>query len=304
MNAFDKNIQFTVDNFDQEIPHFLDLEISPDGLSIFRKDTNTGQYSNFNSYEDWKFRTAWIRSLVNRAKRICSDCKLKQELSKIRKFAAWNSFPCKISNSIIKTTLDKVDRPRLETNEVNENETVIWLKLPYFGDKSKQMTRSLENKLKRCTRPDKSLRFKTSFSTTKINFFTNNKDKTPDEYKANVVYRFCCPGCSAAYIGKTERNLQERCVEHATKKDSAIYDHLRECTQLNYLRTMLLFDIENITRGDKRLYYINLVKDNTTIIDSANNWSILLIKEALYIKRHTPILNSGLKASRELYLFS
>uniref|UniRef100_A0A7M5XL39 Reverse transcriptase domain-containing protein n=1 Tax=Clytia hemisphaerica TaxID=252671 RepID=A0A7M5XL39_9CNID len=109
MNAFDKNIQFTVDNFDQEIPHFLDLEIAPDGLSIFRKDTNTGQYSNFNSYEDWKFRTAWIRSLVNRAKRICSDCKLKQELSKIRKFASWNSFPCKISNSIIKTTLDKVN---------------------------------------------------------------------------------------------------------------------------------------------------------------------------------------------------
>eukprot|EP00111_Clytia_hemisphaerica_P010026 TCONS_00029317-protein len=98
------------------------------------------------------------------------------------------------------------------------------------------MTHSLENKLKRCIRLDKRLHFKTSFSTTKVNFFTNNKDKTPGDYKANVVYRFCCPGCSAAYIGKTERNLQERCVEHATRKDSAIFDHLRECNQLNYLK--------------------------------------------------------------------
>ena len=166
------------------------------------------------------------------------------------------------------------------------------------------MTHSLENKLKRCIRPDKRLRFKTSFSTTKVHFFTNNKDKTPDDYKANVVYRFSCPGCSATYIGKTERNLQERCIEHATRKDSVIFDHLRECAQLNYLRAMLLFDINNITREDQRLYYINLVKDNTKIIDSAINWSNLLIKEALYIKRHKPILNSGLKASRELYLFS
>ena len=39
LNSFDKNLKFTVDLFDKEAPHFLDLELSPDGLSIFRKDT-------------------------------------------------------------------------------------------------------------------------------------------------------------------------------------------------------------------------------------------------------------------------
>ena len=66
----------------------------------------------------------------------------------------------------------------------------------------------------------------------------------------------------------------------------------------------MLFDIDDVSRGDKRLYCINLVEDNTEIIDNANNWSILLIKEALHIKRLKPLHNSGLKASRELFLFS
>ena len=44
--------------------------------------------------------------------------------------------------------------------------------------------------------------------------------------------------------------------------------------------------------------------DNININDTSDKWNILLIKEAYYIKRHSPILNNDLKASRELYLFS
>ena len=33
-NKFDKNLKFTVDIFENCTPHFLDLEISPDGLTI------------------------------------------------------------------------------------------------------------------------------------------------------------------------------------------------------------------------------------------------------------------------------
>ena len=38
LNTFDKNIQFTVDRFDNETPYFLVIEIFPDGLSVYRKD--------------------------------------------------------------------------------------------------------------------------------------------------------------------------------------------------------------------------------------------------------------------------
>ena len=40
-NSFDNNLQFTVDKFENERPHFLDLEFHPDGLTIYRKDTST-----------------------------------------------------------------------------------------------------------------------------------------------------------------------------------------------------------------------------------------------------------------------
>ena len=44
-NSFDKNLKFTVDNFENGKIHFLDLEISDSGIDIFRKSTHTGQYT-------------------------------------------------------------------------------------------------------------------------------------------------------------------------------------------------------------------------------------------------------------------
>ena len=73
LNSFDKNFKFTVDLFENEVPHFLDLEMSPDGISIYRKDTNTGLYVNYKSFVPWIDRTGWIRSLVTRALRTCSN---------------------------------------------------------------------------------------------------------------------------------------------------------------------------------------------------------------------------------------
>ena len=64
-NGFDKNLKFTVAKFENETTHFLDLEICPNGLTIFRKNTYAGQYINMDSFTLWKWETAWIRSLVD-----------------------------------------------------------------------------------------------------------------------------------------------------------------------------------------------------------------------------------------------
>ena len=91
-NNFNPNLQFTVDTFENEIPHFLDLEINPNGLSIFRKNTFTGQYVNINSFTTWKWKTAWLRSLIDRAFKICTKGHLHLELTKIKRFASWNGY--------------------------------------------------------------------------------------------------------------------------------------------------------------------------------------------------------------------
>ena len=64
LKGFDRNLKFTVYFFENEVPHFLELEMLPDGISIYRKDTNTELYVNYTSLVAWTHRTAWIRSLV------------------------------------------------------------------------------------------------------------------------------------------------------------------------------------------------------------------------------------------------
>ena len=100
LNSFDKNLRFTVDLFENKVPHFLDLEMPLDGISIYRKDTNTGLYVNYTSFVPWTHRTAWIRSFVTGALRTCSSNILPQELKLIKKFASWKDFPKYIVNSI------------------------------------------------------------------------------------------------------------------------------------------------------------------------------------------------------------
>ena len=71
-NSFHKNLRFTVDLFDNEVPHLLDIKMSAQGLTIYRKNTHTGQYVHYDSFTPWNYKISLIRSLVTRAKRICS----------------------------------------------------------------------------------------------------------------------------------------------------------------------------------------------------------------------------------------
>ena len=89
-NSFHDNLKFTIDTFENCPPHFLDIEICPNGLRIYHKHTQTGQYVSFDSFTLWKWKVSWIRSLVTRAKRICSDNYLDKEIQLIKNYAAWN----------------------------------------------------------------------------------------------------------------------------------------------------------------------------------------------------------------------
>ena len=66
------------------VPHFLDIEICPNGLGIYHKHTQTVQYVNFDSFTLWKWKVSWIRSLVTRAKRNSSENDLDKEIQLIK----------------------------------------------------------------------------------------------------------------------------------------------------------------------------------------------------------------------------
>ena len=120
---FDQNLKFTVDKFENEVPRFLDIEIAPDGLSIYSKPTQTGQYIHYSSNTPWRFKTSWISALVHRAKQICSPNKLPKQLDQIRNYVAWNGFPKHIGNKIIKDTISR--QPRNACNLHKDDKTSI-----------------------------------------------------------------------------------------------------------------------------------------------------------------------------------
>ena len=116
---------------------------------------------------------------------------------------------------------------------------------------------------------------------TKIDYFCSTKDKTPTLNQSFVVYEFVCPGCSANYVGKTDRTLFARNVEHTwNNKDSVVNIHLNECSGIQHM-----FNIAKLTPSlfsygifddvqDPRTSHKSLVQMNTKITDHNKNWNI------------------------------
>ena len=242
-----------------------------------------------------------IRSLASRAQKICSPVKLTNELKSIKKFASWNGFPKLVVDKIITKALS----PKTQ-NQSSETETdiVVYFRMPYCGTKGFTMYRSCISKIRRFLKNGKNIKFKLLNDVSRIEMFCSKKDVTPKLCRSNVVYRFTCPACGDSYVGKTERTLFERTREHGwSDKNSAVHQHILKCDNLCFMQNQLCFDIPQLSPDERKAHYLNIVRNNTSIVDSSPNRNILLFKEALYIKRLKPVLNNGLKASRDLYLF-
>ena len=122
----------------------------------------------------------------------------------------------------------------------------------------------------------------------KMEFFCNTKDRTPFIYQYFVVYEFKCPDCNAYYVGKTERTLYERCAERAwSDQKSVVKNHLYECVEVQYLLNIsslgpaLFSNDSNIGNADNRNTRINLVIDNTNIIDRYKNFNIFFVERSI-----------------------
>ena len=240
-NSFDKNLKFIFDDFPDGHVHFLDLKITKDGIDIFRKNTHTGQDTNFSSFEPFSRKVSWINSFFCRASKICSNTTLfNNQINKIKRFMSWNGIPTKVRNFLIKKLKAKLCNDNniiLHGNNDNDDSVPkIWLKLPYLGRQSEFLVKNLIRKVRRSLKIH--AKIVVVYQTKKTPFFLPNKDKISDSNKANVVYEFSCPVCGHSYISKNERSLETRLSEHAninSYKTSAITQHLLNCPDALYL---------------------------------------------------------------------
>lgn len=184
------------------------------------------------------------------------------------------------------------------------------MRIPYLGKQGEILVKKCLKKIQRCLTVQ--VNFIVIYNTKKFSYFLSNKDKIPNLSKCCVVYEVTCPGCSETYIGKTERCLMTRLSEHTNPAKSAVGQHFHNCENLQHIVSLhfafdRLYNNLTLTDLDVSTFISNLVINNSRILHTTNSRTssnFLLLLEALYIKYHSPSLNSGLKASKELKLFS
>ena len=152
------------------------------------------------------------------------------------------------------------------------------------------------------------VKFAVIYDTKKISFYCNFKDKVPHEQRNNIVYRIRCPGCGGKYIGKTERCLISRMNEHGTRDTEPMFKHLSECEMFKETCTLYalpsLYNESDPNEISLTSHILSAALQNHEILGFNYNWSQLLFLEAYHIKNHDPVINHGLKASKELLLFN
>ena len=173
--------------------------------------------------------------------------------------------------------------------------------LPYNGQEAESIVTRCKKRLARLFKNDRKMKFNIHFQSTKVSFYTSNKDRIPLLSNSGVIYKYTCPGCNSAYIGKTENTLFNRTKQHGwTQTDSAIRKHFNDCEAWK--------DIVGIfqTGGlelDQVNFQISCVRENTEVINKSDNWLKLSFLESLAIKEWKPELNRGLKSCKDLTLF-
>ena len=90
-------------------------------IDIYRKESFTGQYTRFDSFEPWSYKTGWVRSLFDRTKRICSTSdgfhKQKRFLNEL---LSWNAFPKFVRAALMR----KFDKPAIAKDTIIYDHTV------------------------------------------------------------------------------------------------------------------------------------------------------------------------------------
>ena len=234
-NSFDKNLQFTVDTFTDNVIHFLDILISSDNTDVYYKSTHTGQYTHFSSFEPFSRKTAWVKSLFHRASKLCSTSqRFENQVRKLKMFMSWNGFPRAIRNLLISKLKNKFYKDRPRTNFFDENDTrpKVWVRVPYLGKQGETLVKNCIKKIQRClTVP---VNFIVIYDNKKFSYFLSNKDKIPNLSKSSVVYNY-----EVTYVLAVPQRILGKQKDVYRRDSLSIYQSDQKCnwTAFSQLRT-------------------------------------------------------------------
>jgi len=279
LNTQSNSIKFTMEGANNQTLPFLDVKLTLSNNSIvtcvYRKPTFTGRTINYKWVvpNNWKINV--LQNAIKRAYYLCSDwVNIHQEFHYLSRLFQFNNYPEWIIHKRIKSFLHSVRNQNL-SSVVKEKRHYI--PLQYYGKASDDFKKRLKRLFTKVNITDICVTFKTM----KMHNLFNNKDKTKSALKSLVVYKYSClRDSNICYVGKTNRHLHTRILEHR-KGSSAIFEHLHICDSCANTNNFL---------------------SSFKILHQASDKQQLEIIEALYIKKENPKLNSQIFQSGASFL--
>ena len=205
INSIHPAIKFTREEEDHNTIPILDAKITRDptgslSFSVYRKKTHTDQYLQFDSNQPLQHKLGVVRTLNHRCKTICSTkAEEDKEIEHIKQVLSISGYT--------RSAWVTANKPRSPTVPVDPSKTRTKgsITLPYVGHTSDAIARILRKAgVMVHLKPYNTIR----------SYLVHPKDKVELTERAGLVYYIQCGGCSASYVGETERNLQKRIKEH------------------------------------------------------------------------------------------
>ena len=113
LNNLQPALKYTCEHEHDNKLAFLDVQVEKSNnsvvTSVYRKPTFTGQYIVYDSYCSHQYKVNLVRNLVGRAKRLCSETKLDDELEFLRSIFLKNGYPHDLLNKILQQESNNKD---------------------------------------------------------------------------------------------------------------------------------------------------------------------------------------------------
>ena len=249
---------------------FLDTlsVINEDGTirtRVFRKETHTDQYLNFDSNQPLEHKRGVVRTLTHGARSIVSDLgERKKELDHAREGLGYNGYP----DWMLAETREEIKEEQREEEEVttvttgvkreNKKRPVI---IPYIRGFSEELKRTFgEYSIPTHFKPTNTLR----------QLLVHPKDPVGNDKVVGPVYKISCEECEATYVGESKCPLKARFGEHRRPSSTTS-------------------EVSKHIHTDSLDHTITL--ENTKMVAMEHKWFERGVKEAIHIRALKPSLN-------------
>ena len=223
LNRQDPQIQFTAEyESSNKVLNYLDVSIHNNGngsydFKVFRKDAITNIQIKPESCHDDKIKNGVFKGFILRAKAICSDKYLQDEINFIKQIF--------IENGYDRNHLEKIIANIELTPAKIRNDDQRYASLPWIPGLSQKLKKAFK-------KADCAVSFKSPRNLESL-LTSRNKPKLPDNSQPGVY--FFPTSCGSGYTGETKKQIRTRNQEHkeavfkGNKSDDAIAEHANTC---------------------------------------------------------------------------